>query len=212
MLPTGRARAVALTGVVAAGTLMLQCTGASSPEAPSQSPAFTPVLSVRELMEHIVDPSADRIFDSAVIEVSEKGIVETKPVTDEDWLKVERGAMELAEASNLLKIPRQVAFPGDDETFKPADGSPSPELPPAEIQAKIDADRATWNKHADGLRAIAIESMKVARARDTDALFRIGGDIDQACESCHLEYWYPGDKKAVLEDQQKRATYGKPQN
>ena len=27
-----------------------------------------------------------------------------------------------------------------------------------------------------------------------DALFEAGSDLDDACEQCHLEYWYPGDK------------------
>lgn len=52
--------------------------------------------------------------------------------------------------------------------------------------------------------------MKVIKARDAQGLFDVGDKIDKACEGCHLEYWYPGDKKAVLEDQQKRVTYDKP--
>jgi hypothetical protein len=44
-------------------------------------------------MQHIVDPIADWIFDAAVVDISEKGVVETKPLTDEDWLQVERGAL-----------------------------------------------------------------------------------------------------------------------
>ena len=64
-------------------------------------------------MEHIVDPIADWIFDAAVIDVSEKGTVETKPLTDEDWLKVERGALILAESANLLKMPRTMVPAGD---------------------------------------------------------------------------------------------------
>ena len=64
-------------------------------------------------MEHIVDPIADWVFDAAVIDVSEKGVVETKPLTDEDWLKVERGALILAESANLLKMPRAMVPPGD---------------------------------------------------------------------------------------------------
>ena len=37
-----------------------------------------------------------------------------------------------------------------------------------------------------------------------------GSELDRVCENCHLEYWYPGDKKAVLEDEQKRATFTTP--
>jgi hypothetical protein len=29
-----------------------------------------------------------------------------------------------------------------------------------------------------------------------DALFHAIESIDKACESCHLHYWYPNDKRA----------------
>lgn len=37
----------------------------------------------------------------------------------------------------------------------------------------------------------------------------IADKIDKACESCHLEYWYPGDRDAVRENQRKTVTYEK---
>jgi hypothetical protein len=187
--------------IVAAG-----CTRAPAPP-PAAPTAFTPVLSVKELMEHIVDPVADWVFDAATIDVSAAGVTETKPTSDEDWLKVERGALMLAEASNLLMIERPVAPPGsDDPPHEP--GKPAPELSAKEIQAKIDADRAMWNAHADQLRVASLGALKLARARNVDKLFEAGAIIDNACESCHLEYWYPGDKAAVEADRQKRATWG----
>jgi hypothetical protein len=190
------------------GALLFQsCAHPAEAPAAAQTPAFTPVLSVRELMEHIVDPIADWIFDAAVIDVSEKGTVETKPLTDDDWLKVERGALILAESANLLKMPRAMV-PAGHASLKDEPGGP--ELTPGEIEAKINQDPAMWNQHADGLRTAALESLAIIKTRDVEGLFEAGNKIDRACESCHLEYWYPGDKKAVLEDQKKRVTYDKP--
>ena len=34
-------------------------------------------------------------------------------------------------------------------------------------------------------------------AKDKDALFSALNDIDQACEGCHVRYWYPNDQRAV---------------
>lgn len=188
--------------------LLLGCSQPPAVEpAAAEAPSYTPVLSVKELMEHIVDPIADWIFDAAVIDVSEKGTVETKPLTDEDWLKVERGALILAESANLLKMPRTMV-PAGDKSLNTAPGGP--ELTPAEIEAKVKQDPAAWNKHADGLRAAALESLKIIKSRDAEGLFTVGDKIDKACEACHLEYWYPGDKKAVLESQRNTVTYDKP--
>jgi len=178
-----------------------------TPAAPSLDSALAPTLSVKELMEHIIDPTADWIFDAAVVDVSAKGIVETKPLTDDDWLKVERGGWLLAESTNLLKIPRRMVPP--EEEGKPHQAG-EPELPPEQIKAKIERDPALWYKYSDGLKTAALEAVKVAKARNVEALFQVGTDIDKACEQCHLEYWYPGDRPAVLKDQNSKVTYDPP--
>ena len=216
---TGGRRAIVLVGAIWLGTLASQCSSSSpspapaantapaKPAAPLLETALTPALTVKELMEHIIDPAADTVFDSAVVDVTAKGIVETKPLTDEDWLKVERAGMLLAESMNLLKMPRSMAPPAPQTG--PHKGA-EPELPPEQIQAKVEQDRALWNKFADGLRDAALRSVNVARARDFEALFNAGSDIDKTCEACHLEYWYPGDRKLVEQQQNNRVTYDPP--
>ena len=179
----------------------------SRPAAPAPADDLTPIISIKELMESIVDPIADNIFDAVAVDSTEKGIVEHRPTTDEDWAKVRQGAVTLAEASNLLKMHRPVA-PADDPSHK--NDPKGPELPPVEIQKRIDGDRARWNQHVDGLRDEALKVLEIVKARDADKLFKAGSDLDAACERCHLEYWYPGDKKAVLEDQKKRVYYTTP--
>ena len=124
---------------------------AAAAAAPSD---LTPLVSIKELMENIIDPIADNIFDAVGTDVSAKGVVETKPVTDEDWAKVRQGAVTLAEGTNLLKMPRRVAPPGDKNK---STGPNAPELSPEQIQAKIDGDRALWNKHANELRDDALQ-------------------------------------------------------
>jgi hypothetical protein len=178
----------------------------SAPPRTTEAPVeFTPVLSIRELMTHIIDPTADWIFDAAVVDVSTSGTTTTVPVSDEDWLKVERGLLTLAEASNLLKMRRPVAPAGAaEESTDP--GTPAPELSPVEILAKIEQDRARWNQHADDLRTVALAALSAVKMRNPEALFKVGGDIDNACEACHLEYWYPGDKPAVLRNRNSTVT------
>ncbi len=190
--------------------LLAQCSSSPAPASyskPADPSPLTPVLSVKELMEHIIDPTADWIFDAAVVDVSDKGVRTTMPTSDEDWLRVERGVLLLAESSNLLKMPRPMVPAGAPAAARPA-GEPAPELSPSEIEAKVNANRAMWNDHADGLRKAALASLPSVKARNVDALFQIGSEIDKACENCHLEFWYPGDKEAVLADQRKKATYG----
>ena len=179
------------------------CTSKSVPEANSAPSDLTAYVSIKELMQNIIDPIADNIFDAVGSDVTAKGIVDTRPVTDDDWAKVRQGAVTLAESTNLLKMPRPVAPAGDTNK---SIGPNAPELSPQQIQAKIEQDRALWNRHANQLRDDALKVLAIVKAKDVDALFQAGSDIDRACETCHLEYWYPGDKKAVLEDERQRAT------
>jgi hypothetical protein len=149
------------------------------------------VASVRDIMESLVEPNADKLFDSVAIDVNATGIHEMKPETDEQWEELEHAAFALAEAVNLIKmVGRPMAQPGEMNTDP--DG---PELAPVVIAAKVSRSRATWNKHATRLQDLAIKALTVVEKRDTKGLFDIGGDLDTACENCHLEYWYPDDKK-----------------
>jgi hypothetical protein len=67
-----------------------------------------------------------------------------------------------------------------------------------------------WDAKIQALRNVGLEVLEVVKKRDVNALFDASGDLDDACEACHLEYWYPGDKKAVDEYKQGRVTIEKP--
>jgi hypothetical protein len=207
-MPTGRGRLAAAAGLLLLDALTLaRCSSKPTPAPAAMQLDLTPIVSIKELMENVIDPIADNIFDAVGTDVTEKGVVDTKPTTDEDWAKVRQGAVTLAEGSNLLKMRRAVAPPGDKNN---SGGPNAPELSPDQIQAKIDQDRALWNKHAEELRDSAIKVLAIVKAKNADALFQAGSEIDRVCENCHLEYWYPGDRKAVLEDEAKRVTITPP--
>ena len=175
-------------------------------EAATLATELTPLVSVKELMENIIDPQTDFIFDAVAVDIGEHGVVETKPTSEDDWLKVQRATVLLAESTNLLKMPRRVAPEGDKNELS---GPGQPELAPEQIQAKLDRDRQLSNSHVDQLRDEFIKVLAIVKARDTDKLFQAGSNIDRACEACHLEYWYPGDRAAVLRDRNSRV-YGVP--
>jgi len=212
---TGRNRGLAVLAAAWLGALTFaQCSPAPqpTPEAPKNAWAgdLKPTLTIRELMEHFIDPTADFIFDAVVFDQTVHGTTITAPANDEEWAKVERGGWQLAEAANLLMIPRKAEPPNARTTEPPKPGVSAPELTGAEIEAKIDADRPKWNRHAEDLRTAALEAIQLVKARNADAVIDAGTKIDHACESCHLEYWYPGDRKAVEADAKKKVTFDPP--
>src|SRR5438552_8436257 len=166
-----------------------------------------PVVSVKELMRDMLDPASDFIFDAVKVEIGKNGTVETVPKTDKDWERIRIGAVTLAEGVYLLKIPRPFAPPGD---LNNTTGEHPTELTPAQIQAKIEADPVLWNAKIEALRNVGLEVLEIVKKKDVDGLFQASGDLDEACEACHLEYWYPGDKAAVLEYKNAKARFEKP--
>ena len=208
-------RGLAVLGAVwLSAVTFQQCAPAPqpAPEPPKNAWAvdLKPTLTIRELMEHFVDPTADFIFDAVVFDQSVHGTTTTAPSNDEEWAKVERGGWQLAEAANLLMIPRKAEPPNARTSDAPKPGVAAPELTGAQIEAKIEADRPKWNRHADDLRMAALEAIQMVKARNADAVINAGTRIDRACESCHLEYWYPGDREAVEADARKKVTFDPP--
>ena len=180
------------------------CFAACSPAKPAAPPApaapalwgdMKPIVSVKELMRDMIDPLADNIFDAVKVEMTKAGSVERLPKTDDDWDKIRIGATTLAEGIYLLKVPRPFAPAGDENN---STGPEPSELSPAQIKAKLEKDPVLWNAKIEALRNVALEVLEIVKNRKTEELWQAGDDLDQACESCHVQYWYPGDP-ALLE-------------
>ena len=163
--------------------------GCSQPAA--GAPELAKEATIKDLMDAMVDPSADYLFEHIVEIVDEKGIIDKTPKTDAEWKETRRHALMLVEAPNLMVATgRKVARPGDKAEY------PEVELHPEHIQTMIDGDRDQWVRRARRLQDAAILAVKAIDARDKKELFSKLGDVDKACESCHLHYWYPNDKRA----------------
>ena len=171
-----------------------------SPRAPGLWGDLKPVVSVKELMRDMLDPAADNIFDAVKIVSTRRGTVERTPKTDEDWNKIRIGAVTLVEGVYLLKIPRPFAPPGDENNSAGPDAT---ELSPAQIKTKLEADPVLWNAKIEALRNVGLEVLEIVKRKKVDELWDAGGNLDRACETCHVEYWYPGDK-ALLQKLDRR--------
>lgn len=149
-------------------------------------PQFRMNATIKDIMDALVDPAADYVWDAVASTVTAKGVVEKYPRTDEEWKEVRRRAIHLMEAANLLLIPgRRVARPGEK-----AD-DPRVELPPDRIEALITEDPASFAKLANSLYDSVLPALKAIEAKDKEALLEAGDAIDRACENCHVKYWYP---------------------
>ncbi len=175
-----------LLGVVLFSVSLFSGSACRGRQQEPQQPEYTPTATIKDLMVSIVDPAADVVWTSVVTVVSEKGIEEQVPQTDEDWLNVRGGAIRLAEAANLLMMPgRRVARPGEKSE------TPGVELEPEEIETNINKDRETWNRMAKALHDATLVALQAIERKDPEAIVDAGDGMEMACESCHSHYWYP---------------------
>jgi hypothetical protein len=122
------------------------------------SPPFKPVVDTKLLMQAVVDPNADAIWDAVKSIDTKEGSEEIRPKNEEQWTAVRNAAITVAEAGNLLML-----------------------VPRAK-------DGGEWMKRAQDMVNTGEEAIRAAEAKNADRLFTVGGDIYESCSNCHRQY------------------------
>lgn len=180
--------------VACVASIALGCSGGLSPAGSSvnaaasyagaQNPRLVPTATIRELMDDVVDPAADGLWGSVGVVRTKSSTIHRAPRTGDEWASVRRQAITLAESGNLLMIePRHAAPKGT----LAGEG----ELSPEEIDERIAANRLAFEDLAVNLRNVAGRALQAIDRHDPEELFEVGGEIDVACEACHITFWYP---------------------
>ena len=171
------------------------CEASSTPaEAPAQAQSlaqsmFVPTASIQDIMVSEVDPSADFLWESVGTYVTEDGVEERQPRTDEDWQRVRIEAVRLTEAGNLLMMDgRREAEEGKKLEDEGVEGI----LTAAESQQTIDEARPAFIAFARALHDVGAKTLSAIDARDVQGMMNAGEELDEVCESCHVQFWYPG--------------------
>jgi hypothetical protein len=183
-----------------------QCRAGGAPAQPTAAPATpaTPVVgssnatrdrqvysSIKDLMESIIDPSADALWGAAGTVVDKEGIHELVPKTQEEWLDLRRAAVRIIEGGNLLMMPGREAAPVGTKSE-----APGVELEPAQITALIKKKRKNFNAFAKALQVVGLEALRASDTKNAGLLLDIGARMENVCESCHQTFWYPPEKHA----------------
>ena len=122
------------------------------------APPFKPIADTKLLMQSVVDPNADIVWESVKTIDTPNKTEEIRPRTDEQWAAVRNAAVTVAESGNLLMMVPRAKDGGEWMTL---------------AQRMIDAGQ---------------EAIQAADAKNADRLFTVGGDIYDACSACHQKY------------------------
>lgn len=167
------------------GLLLSACQPRNDAAAPLKTHA-----SLQELM-HLIDASADPLWESVSTTITQAGIEEHQPRTDAEWKEVRLHALRLVELSNLLQLTRRpITHPG----LKLEDDHVEGIFKPEDVRAAIDRNPAAFAQAAQALTQASLDNLRAIDARDVAKIIQAGETLDKACESCHAVYWYPNDK------------------
>lgn len=139
-----------LPPVLATALLAVAGCAKAPPPPPPVVPAapFKSVATVKQVMQSITIPQADVVWS----------VPNAPPRDDAAWLKVENGALALAESGNLLMMEGRAV------------------------------DHEEWMKHASLLIDVATKAATAARAKDANKMTEIGDELYTVCENCHMKY------------------------
>jgi hypothetical protein len=166
MMESGRTRrddmgtarwALLLSAVMFIASIWFILAGAKNARA-AAAPATEPVATVRQLMDGLISPASTTVYKSVSIIISEAGVEENQPQSEDEWRAVEGAAAALVEAGGLLM---------------------------AEGRAR---DQERWPEISKAMIDASMISMKAAQARDKDALLASGEALNASCDNCHRIY------------------------
>jgi hypothetical protein len=146
---------------------------------------------IKDLMESIIDPSADALWGAVGTVVDKEGIHESAPKTQEEWLDLRRATVRIIEGGNLLMMPGREGAPVGTKSEVPG-----VELEPAQITALIKKKRKSFDAFAKALQGLGLEALRASDAKNAGAVEEIGGRMEGVCEGCHQTFWYPQAKPA----------------
>ena len=134
-----------------ASALALQQCGSAAPVGEeSDQPQFKVVATVDQVMDSIVIPNAQALWDSIVYTNAE---LAASPKTDDDWYSLQMNAYAVAEAGNLLMIAPRAKDDGDWMKF-------SADL----VTAGVDAKKAAESKNPEKVLEIGEQVYNVCTA------------------------------------------------
>ena len=112
----------------------------------------------------------------------------------------------LAEGANLIMMDgRHVVKEGSHLEDHGTPGN----LTAEESEKAIAANRSSYIAFAQGLRDVGAQMLAAADAKNPQGLIDAGDTMDQVCEGCHLQFWYPGQKIPLFPDQAPEVDAGK---
>jgi hypothetical protein len=148
---------------------------------------------LQELMKEVA-VQAQVIWDVGAGAIDDEGNPDGSKLNAADWDSIvsaggkgKNVAKSLVEAKQLV-----IAAPGQKISGEENPGAFNAQ----DVEHAIAANPQAFSGFAQALEMSMDEIVNAARTRDAAKLFEVSGSLDQICEQCHLQFWYPEQNAA----------------
>jgi hypothetical protein len=124
----------------------------------AEVPATPPVATVKQMMNAIVLPNANVIYNAVGTTITGTKVEETVPKNDKEWEAVGDSAAAIVEAGNML-------LAGDRLI-----------------------DKREWLSYTQRFIAAGKAVLAAADQKKPDGVLMAGGDLNETCDACHDKY------------------------
>lgn len=136
-----------------------------------------------------VNPQALALWDLTNDAQDDKGDIDARKIKPETWARLLEIGKSLEAAGRTLSTNERVlaAAPGAKLQDQDAPGSSKA----ADVQRYLDAKPAEFRKHATDLQRTGASIVAAVTRKDGKLLTEMSNSLDQVCEDCHMQFWYP---------------------
>jgi hypothetical protein len=154
--------------------------------------ADSPTANLQLTMLTKVNVQGLALWDITNDATNDNGDVDGSKLTAANWAKLleigkalEEGGRTLATSNGIV-----VASPG----AKLQDEGNAGASKAVDVQRFVDAKPALFRNHALKLQQTGADIIAAATKHDVKRLSALSNSLDEVCENCHVNFWYPNQK------------------
>jgi cytochrome c556 len=147
---------------------------------------------LHEAMKNVVAVQTQIVWDVSNEASNDAGEPDASKLKPADWAKIANAAMKVSQVAQAYaqEGPVVVARPGQK-----IDGEGTPNAWGAkQVQGAIEKNPAAFRAFASQLKVAMDGVVASTRSKNAAKLAEASGTLDQICENCHTQFWYPEQK------------------
>lgn len=155
-----------------------------------------PKTTLHEVMKDEVDPRGDDVWAVGNAHIDGDAGLDGASMTQADWARLATAANSLQQAAlDIVKLPKPITVvkPGTKIAYEDTSWGDSA----ASVQANVAKDQQGLMNLANALAEHGAEIATAAGKHDAATAGQLVNELDGVCESCHVKYWYPSEKKLI---------------